>query len=58
MKIRCPECKTTVYLEESANLPAIHVCDECGACFELESHLVFDEKSFGADERSVVPLGE
>ncbi len=58
MKIRCPECNATVSLQEFPTRSAVHVCDECGACFELESHLVFDEKSFGADEPSVVPLGE
>jgi transcription initiation factor TFIIIB Brf1 subunit/transcription initiation factor TFIIB len=58
MHIECPECNATVSLDDFLNFPAEHVCDECGACFDLESHLIFDEKSFGADEESEVPLGD
>jgi hypothetical protein len=58
MHIECPECSATVSLEEFPNFPAEHVCDECGACFDLESHLIFDEKSFGADEELGEPLGD
>ncbi len=58
MHIECPECGTTVSLEEFPDFLAERVCDECGACFGLESHLIFDDKSFGADEENVVPLGK
>jgi hypothetical protein len=58
MKIECPECNATLFLDEFPDFPAVHVCEECGACFDLESHLVFDEKSFGADREIGVPLGE
>ncbi len=58
MKIECPECNAILFLEEFPNFAAALVCDECGACFEPESHLVFDEKPFVADEEISVPLGE
>ncbi len=58
MKIECPECNATLFLDEFPNFPVKHVCDECGACFEVESHLVFDEKSSGTDGEIRVPLGE
>jgi len=58
MKIECPECNATVSLDEFHNFPAAHVCDECGACFEIESHMLFDDKSSGTDQESVAPLGE
>ncbi len=58
MKIECPECHATVSLDEFHNFTADHVCDECGACFELESHLVFDENSSRTDQASMAPLGE
>ena len=57
MKIQCPECNALVTVDELQEFPAEHVCEECGACFEPESHLVFDEK-LGAHEESVAALGE
>ena len=57
MKIQCPECNALVTVDELQEFPAEHVCEECGACFEPESHLVFDEK-LGAHEESVAPPGE
>ncbi len=57
MKIECPECHATSSVDDLYNSPAEHVCEECGACFELESHLVFEEKRFGSEEIQI-PLGE
>ena len=57
MKIECPDCNATVSLDEFHNFPEEYVCEECGACFEPESHLVFDEK-LGTHRESAAPLGE
>ena len=57
MKIECPECNVAASLDEFPNFPGAHICEECGSCFELESHLVFFEE--GEIDREIgVPLGE
>lgn len=56
MKSECPECNCTVSLDEFPSFPTQHICDQCGACFELESHLVYNE--YERDEESGVTLGD
>jgi hypothetical protein len=57
MKIECPECYAQFSIQEFPVFPCEQICPECGACFELESHLCFDEASSEADQPGI-PLGE
>ncbi|AFM22935.1 hypothetical protein Desti_0189 [Desulfomonile tiedjei DSM 6799] len=57
MKIECPECYAQLSIDEFPDFPSEHICTECGACFELESHLCFEEASSEADQARI-PRGE
>lgn len=57
MKIECPECFAQLSIDEFPNFPSEHICHECGACFELESHLCFEEVPSRVDEVRI-PRGE
>lgn len=50
MKIQCPECRATSFVVEFPEPSVEQICQECGASFTMEAHLLFDGDAVGVEE--------